>query len=153
MGWASAGAIFDRVTSALVDNNVPDDVVTSTCASLIEALTAEDWDTVGESIDRFSGEPAVIAAFRQVTPDEFVDEDEPVGDGQYDEDHIEREAWKLLLDGAESHWEDAIDEDDEFPEDVYQKILDRCGDHIKRLREEHVPEADEDDEGAGVRDD
>lgn len=139
MGWASAGAIFDRVAAALVDHNVPDDVVTSTCASLIEALTAEDWDTVGISIDRFSDEPAVIAAFRQVTPDEFVDdEDEP--DESYDEDRIEREAWKLLLDGAESYWEDAIDEDGEFPEDVYRKILDRCGDHIGHLRVVHLEE-------------
>lgn len=62
---------------------------------------------------------------------------------RYSDEQVEREAWRMLLNGAESHWEDDIDEGGKYPEDVYEKILDRCGDLIKRLRKEHdAPWAD-----------
>ena len=48
----------------------------------------------------------------------------------------EREAWTLILNGAESHVEDAIDEDGSFTPDEYEKITSRALELIKQLREE-----------------
>lgn len=51
---------------------------------------------------------------------------------------VDLEAWKLVLSGAESHVEDAIDEDGQFDEATYDQILDRAMDIIKELRAEHL---------------
>lgn len=48
----------------------------------------------------------------------------------------EREAWTLILNGAESHVEDAINEDGSFTSDEYEKITSRAMELIKQLREE-----------------
>ena len=46
----------------------------------------------------------------------------------------EREAWTLVLNGAESHVEDAIDEDGSFTPAEYEKITSRAMEIIHDLR-------------------
>ena len=51
---------------------------------------------------------------------------------------IDAEAWRLLLAGAESHVEDAIDEDGDFAEADYDRITARAMELINQLRTEHL---------------
>ena len=64
------------------------------------------------------------------TVESFAARQEPV------EVDTEREAWTLVLNGAESHVEDAIDEDGSFTADEFEKITSRALQIIKELREE-----------------
>lgn len=51
---------------------------------------------------------------------------------------IEREAWRMLLNAAESHVEDAINEDPDVTDDAaFNQIRDRAMDLIRELREQH----------------
>lgn len=65
MGWASAGAIFDPVAKAMIELGASDKMKIRVLGDLIGALQAGDWDTEGESLDEFEGDPAIVEAFRQ----------------------------------------------------------------------------------------
>lgn len=49
---------------------------------------------------------------------------------------VEREAWTLILNGAESYVEDAVDEDGSFTADEFEEITSRAMEVIKGLRKE-----------------
>lgn len=66
MGWASAGPeIFDPVARALVDHVADADVRQIVASRLIATLQAGDWDTEDESLDEFSDDLAIVAAFAE----------------------------------------------------------------------------------------
>jgi hypothetical protein len=133
MGWASAGQIFDPVAQALVDADAPDETITTVCAALIRQLMEGDWDTLDESIGVFGDQPAVMAAFAKEAPDWMPDDYEPAALHPA----AEAAAWRLLLDGAESHVEDALDEAGDYEDGEFDAIRDRAMALIKELRKEH----------------
>jgi hypothetical protein len=51
---------------------------------------------------------------------------------------IDQEAWKLLLNYAESGLEDDIDEAGEFDEDTYEEIQEKAWEILRELRAEHL---------------
>jgi hypothetical protein len=63
VGWARAGEIFDPVATALIDAEVPPEVVRTVLGRLIAQLQEGDWDTESESLEAFRSEPAVVVAF------------------------------------------------------------------------------------------
>lgn len=65
MGWASASYHFDVVADALIETGAPDAVKTAVCSALIKSLHAGDWDTDGESLGQYQGDPAIVQAFRE----------------------------------------------------------------------------------------
>lgn len=65
MGWASAGSIFDPIAQALIDHGVDDELKLLVCDTLIGVLQEGDWDTEGESLDQFAGDPVIVEAFRR----------------------------------------------------------------------------------------
>lgn len=65
MGWASAGYIFDPVASAMQRVGATDEQKTEVLSVLIKALHDGDWDTDGESLGEFEGDPAIVEAFRR----------------------------------------------------------------------------------------
>ena len=48
----------------------------------------------------------------------------------------EREAWTLILNGAESHVEDALPEDEHLTPEEHWKVVDRAMELIREIREE-----------------
>lgn len=52
--------------------------------------------------------------------------------------NIDREAWRLLLAGAESHREDAVNESGEFTDADFDAITARAGELIRHLHATHV---------------
>jgi hypothetical protein len=65
MGWASGDLVFDPVAKKLIELRAPDDVRREVCSVLIAALQNRGWDTEGESLGEFAGDPAIVAAFRK----------------------------------------------------------------------------------------
>ncbi|TDD77720.1 hypothetical protein [Actinomadura rubrisoli] len=63
MGWASGGAIFDRVADALIASRANDDLLRSTLGPLIDELRNGDWDTEDESLERFARVPVIVQLF------------------------------------------------------------------------------------------
>lgn len=135
MGWSSGSDIFDPVTQALIDSGVAGPVVTDVCATLIDELRSCDWDTLDESVDRFRRYPAVIAAFKKAAPDWVEDVDTGPAPAEVDV-RIEAEAWELVLAGAESHTEDAINEDpdDDLTDEQFSQVRGRAMEIIDELR-------------------
>lgn len=68
MGWGSGGQIFDTVADALIDAQaqVPfdDRLFGLVLGPLFSSLRDADWDTVDESVDRFSDFPQVLQVIR-----------------------------------------------------------------------------------------
>jgi len=64
MGWASGGNIFDPVARSLIECGADDTTKRKALGTLIDALRDADWDTEGESLCEFYGDPAVVQAFR-----------------------------------------------------------------------------------------
>jgi hypothetical protein len=65
MGWASAGAIFGPIAKALIDHGASNELKLLVCDKLIGVLQEGDWDTEGESLDEFAGDPVIVEAFRR----------------------------------------------------------------------------------------
>ena len=66
MGWASVGhSIFDPVMKALQESDAKPEVKKSVAVQLISVLQAEDWDTEDESLEEFSDDPVIVAAFAE----------------------------------------------------------------------------------------
>lgn len=65
MGWASGGAIFDKVAYALVKADASDDLMRAALGPLIEALQDGDWDTEDESLNEFGDVPVIVELFHQ----------------------------------------------------------------------------------------
>jgi hypothetical protein len=61
MGWASGGAIFDRVAHALVQLGADDKTMRGVLKPLYDELRDGDWDTVEESMDQFWFHPAIMS--------------------------------------------------------------------------------------------
>jgi len=70
MGWAGASGIFDPVCEELQRSHLWDSTRKNILVTLIEAL-GQDWDTEGESLERFQDDDVVVAAFREACPDRF----------------------------------------------------------------------------------
>lgn len=60
---------------------------------------------------------------------------------------VDREAWKLVLEGAESHLDDVIDETGEYSPEDWDRVTDRAVELTRELRAEHIGE---EDGGTGV---
>lgn len=65
MGWASASQYFDVVADALIESGASPEVKVAVCSALIKSLHAGDWDTDGESLGQYEGDPAIVQAFRE----------------------------------------------------------------------------------------
>jgi len=65
MGWIEAREIFDPVAQALIDVGASDEIKTRTCNALIKALQSWGWEAESDSLERFAGDPAIVAAFRE----------------------------------------------------------------------------------------
>lgn len=65
MGWASAGAIFDPIATALVDLDASAEVKRRVLGTLIRTLCDGDWDTTDESLDQFRDDPVIVSLFYQ----------------------------------------------------------------------------------------
>jgi hypothetical protein len=65
MGWASGGAIFDRVANALIAANASDDIKRTCLGPLIDALQEGDWDTEHESLEEFADDPVIVEVFAE----------------------------------------------------------------------------------------
>lgn len=65
MGWAGANSIFDPVAYKMTELGVAPEVKTEVLAELIRQMQMGDWDTEGESLDEFQGDPAIVEAFRR----------------------------------------------------------------------------------------
>lgn len=76
MGWASGGAIFDRVAHALIEANASDEVKRNCLGPLIDALQEGDWDTEYESAEEFANDPAIVALFAERGIVDIDDEDD-----------------------------------------------------------------------------
>lgn len=63
MGWASAGAIFERVADDLIASGAPDRTRRQVCSSLIDVLCDRGWDTAEESMSLYEDDTAIISAF------------------------------------------------------------------------------------------
>lgn len=64
MGWTDEpNDIFDAVAHTLLDTKTPDEITRATCATLIAALKARDWDSYDASLERFDHLPAIVSAF------------------------------------------------------------------------------------------
>lgn len=64
MGWASASQYFCVVADNLVSTGASDETKYAVCLDLISSLLDGDWDTWGEVIEDYSGDTAIIDAFR-----------------------------------------------------------------------------------------
>lgn len=64
MGWASGDEVFEPVADKLIEMDAPDDLRRQVCTVLIAALQQRGWDTECESLSRYPGDPAIVAAFR-----------------------------------------------------------------------------------------
>lgn len=81
MGWASAGAIFDKVADGLIRAEASDELMRDVLGDLIASLQAEDWDTEDDTLREYLDYPGIVAAFRD--NDVYVvcnDETGPDGD-------------------------------------------------------------------------
>ncbi len=47
---------------------------------------------------------------------------------------VSRAAWQLIVEGAESYWEDWIDEDGNFTDEDADRVYERAGDYIALLK-------------------
>jgi hypothetical protein len=65
MGWNSANPIFNAVADDLIATNASDETKRLVLGDLIAELQNGDWDTEDESLDRYSDDPAIVAAFRE----------------------------------------------------------------------------------------
>lgn len=65
MGWNSANDIFDPVAQALIDAGAGADQLREVLGVLIRRLQSEDWDTEGESLERFQDNPIVVEVFAE----------------------------------------------------------------------------------------
>lgn len=65
MGWASAAEIFDPVAQGLIDAGASEEIKRRVLGPLIGKLLAEDWDTADYSLELFSGDPVIVAAFAE----------------------------------------------------------------------------------------
>jgi len=65
MGWASAGAIFDKVADGLIAANASDEIKHRVLSDLVKALQDEDWDTEYESLDKYADDPMIVAVFAE----------------------------------------------------------------------------------------
>lgn len=63
MGWASAGAIFDRVADALIAADASGDIKRTCLEPLIGELQDGDWDTEHESLERYRDDPVIVEIF------------------------------------------------------------------------------------------
>lgn len=68
MGWSSAGEIFDPIAEMLVEPaaEVDEAVVRAVLTKLIKQLQYGDWDTEGESLERFQDNPLIVSIFADV---------------------------------------------------------------------------------------
>lgn len=101
MGWASGGQIFDLVAGALIEAGADDDLLGRVCYQLAEALTAQDWDTVDESVDAFRGHPAVTNALRRANRRNYIDAEPYEADAILDYDQHADE-WVLHIGADEA---------------------------------------------------
>lgn len=53
MGWNSAGDIFETVADSLLSAGAYGSTIERVCGDLIDHLSAQDWDTQGESLSRY----------------------------------------------------------------------------------------------------
>lgn len=65
MGWASGGAIFDRVADGLMAGRASDDTMRTVLGPLIDELQQNDWDTEGESLERYAKVPVIVQLFAE----------------------------------------------------------------------------------------
>lgn len=65
MGWNSAGSVFGPVAKLLQTAHVWPETKKRILVTLIKALQEQDWDTEDESLGQFTGDPVVVAAFRE----------------------------------------------------------------------------------------
>lgn len=65
MGWASGGAIFDRVAHALIAADASDEIKRTCLGPLIVELQSSDWDTEDESLYEFQSDPVIVALFAE----------------------------------------------------------------------------------------
>jgi hypothetical protein len=63
MGWSSAGHIFDPVARALIDAGVDGPTKRKVLGVVIKELQQGDWDTEDESLEQFTDDPDIVAAF------------------------------------------------------------------------------------------
>lgn len=63
MGWASGGAIFDKVADGLILAGASDAIKRDVLGSLCGALQYEDWDTEYESLERYADDPVIVQVF------------------------------------------------------------------------------------------
>lgn len=63
MGWASGGDIFDTVADGLIKAGASDHVKRSVLTKVCAKLQDEDWDTEGESLERFKDDPVIVRVF------------------------------------------------------------------------------------------
>lgn len=97
MGWNSAGRIFDPVAQALIDCGADGPTKRKVLGDLIRELQEGDWDTEDESLEEFTHDPDIVAAFadRGVTlPKVVIEVDQQDADEvrQFAEHRAERRA-------------------------------------------------------------
>lgn len=75
MGFNTGGYIFDPVCRKLQTSFIWPQTRQVILVTLIKALQAQDWDTEYESLELFTDDPVVVAAFRETCPEMFEDTD------------------------------------------------------------------------------
>jgi hypothetical protein len=100
MGYSSGGEIFDKIARALIEAGADDELLGRVLYELAEELTAQDWDTVDESIDEFAGHPVVQHALRKANGMQYLygPDDRAQGYLQFVGDSTNG-GWELHLDG------------------------------------------------------
>jgi len=80
MGWASGSLTFDSIFKPLQElydeGNMPAETLKTVAKIIIETFQDSDWDTQDESLETFEGCEPIIEAFREVSPELFLFEDE-----------------------------------------------------------------------------
>lgn len=92
MGWASAGAVFDRIANALIDANAAPMLKRAVLAPLADVLRDGDWDTVDESIDTFADDPVIASVLVAALHGRDIDGAASEGTIGYDPDN---DQWTL----------------------------------------------------------
>lgn len=72
MGYARGGDIFGDVARAMLEEDLPDDVLDRVLYRLAVSLTDAGWDTVDESIAEFYRYPVVQHALRKANGDQYL---------------------------------------------------------------------------------
>ncbi|WP_431728633.1 hypothetical protein [Verrucosispora sp. TAA-831] len=88
MGRADASSIFDRVADALIAENAADTLKRNVLGPLIDALRDADWDTWGESRERYANDLVIAELFAKLGHE--ID-----GNGVYGEIDFADSAWSL----------------------------------------------------------